>query len=270
MKKYFLSTVSVFKNENEYFHEWLEYHLMMGVDHFFLYDQDGGLEAMELLRPYERAGVVTRQPWTHFDGTKYDRPTHFWQRDKSHVAYAHCAKNHAGKTQWIQKLDIDEYLVTNDQSSNLQDWIKTLDSSRIKGYRVFRYNFGNNGLLKKPSGLITESYLKREAEFSDYKDAGNTDFLSDNRYHYNSHRWAYKLKSGRLLMNPEEVNIHINHYYTKSYEEYQNRQNVMRSRNTSIDAFNLLNQTFNMVEDKQLLSGALELKQRIQRRLESK
>lgn len=239
---------------------------MMGVDHFFLYDQDGGLEAMELLRPYERAGLVTRQPWTHFDGTKYDRPTHFWQRDKSHIAYAHCAKNHSGKTQWIQKLDIDEYLVTNDQSANLQDWIKTLDSSRIKGYRVFRYNFGNNGHLKKPGGLITESYLKREAEYSDYKDAGNTDFLSDNRYHYNSHRWAHKLKSGRVLTDPKDVNIHINHYYTKSYEEYQARQNVMRSRDTSMQAFERKNQECNQVDDRGMLRHTSTLKERIEAR----
>jgi len=254
MKKHLLSTVSVFKNENDYLHEWLEYHLMMGVDHMYLYDQDGGLDAMELLRPYERAGLVTRHPWTHFDGTRYDKTTHFWERDKSHIAYAHCAKNYRNESQWIQKLDIDEYLVMNDGGNDLKEWVKTLDVNRIKGYRVYRYNFGNNGHLEKPPGLITESYTRRESEYSDYKDAGNGDFLSNNRYHYNSHKWAHKFgKSGQVLTRPEDVNIHINHYYTKSYTEYRDRQNVMRSRDTSLAAFENMNAICNKVEDHSML-----------------
>ncbi len=268
MKKYFLSTVSVFKNENEYFHEWLEYHLMMGVDHFYLYDQDGGLDAMELLRPYEQAGLVTRHPWTHFDGTKYDRTTRFWERDKSHIAYAHCAKNYRYESQWIQKLDIDEFLVLNNGGNDLKEWVKTLDHTKTKGYRVYRYNFGNNGHLKKPNGLVIENYNKREESYSDYKDAGNGDFLSNNRYHFNSHRWGYKrFSGGNILTDPKKVGIHINHYYTKSHEEYKNRQNVMRSRDTSIEAFEQMNSKCNLIEDLRMMDKVKEVKERIKNRL---
>ncbi len=268
MKKYFLSTVSVFKNENDYFHEWIEYHLMMGVDHFYLYDQDGGLDAMEVLRPYERAGLVTRHPWTHFDGTKHDRTTRFWERDKSHIAYAHCAKNYRNESQWIQKLDIDEFLVLNKDGGDLKDWIKTLDVEKVRGYRVYRYNFGNNGHLKKPDGLVIENYTMRESAYSDYKDAGNGDFFSSNRYHYNSHRWGYRIFSGgKVLTDPNEIGIHINHYYTKSHEEYKKRQNVMRSRDTSIKAFNKMNETFNVETDKKASEFAGKVKERIKNRL---
>ena len=268
MKKYFLSTVSVFKNENDYFHEWLEYHLMMGVDHFYLYDQDGGLDAMELLRPYERAGIVTRHPWTHFDGTKYDKTTQAWQRDKSHIAYAHCAKNYRIESQWIQKLDIDEYLVLNDGGNDLTNWVKTLDKRKIKGYQVYRYNFGSNGHIEKPARLITESYTKRESAYSDYKDAANGDFLSSNRYHYNSHKWDHKfMKAGKVLTDPDEVGIHLNHYYTKSYDEYRNRQNVMRSRDTSMEAFDKMNADCNRVEDLGMMEKAKEVRERISKRI---
>jgi len=264
MKRHFLSTVSVFKNENDYIREWLEYHLMMGVDHMYLYDQDGGLDAMELLRPYEKTGLVTRHPWTHFDGTKHDKTTHFWERDKSHIAYSHCAMNYRKESHWIQKLDIDEFLVTNDGSNDLKDWVKTLDITRVKGYRVYRYNFGNNSHIEKPGGLITENFTSRESEYSDYKDSGNGDFLSDNRYHFNSHKWGYNFaKFGKVLTRPKDINIHINHYYTKSYEEYKKRQNVMRSRDTSWEVFNQMNAHFNVVVDKGMLRFADHLKQKM-------
>tara|TARA_R110000868_G_scaffold227424_4_gene480411 strand:- start:247 stop:1074 length:828 start_codon:yes stop_codon:yes gene_type:complete len=264
MKKHFLTFVSVFKNENNYFREWLEYHLMMGVDHFYLYDQDGGLDAMELLRPYEKVGIVTRHPWTHFDGTKYDKTTKFYERDKSHIAFAHCAKNYRHEAQWIQKIDIDEFLVPNDRGNNLTDWLKEQDLNKIKGARTYRYNFGYNGHLNKPEGLVTQNFLKREAEYSDYKDICNTDFITENRYKYNSHKWSYKLfKKGKFIDDKNQAGFHINHYYTKSFEEYKNRQNVMRSRNNSQEGFEKMNGHINVVKDTWMLKHANSLRDRL-------
>ncbi len=263
MKKHLLSTVSVFKNENEYLKEWIEYHILLGVDHFYMYDQDGGIEAMKILKPYEEAGIVTRHSWTHFDGTKHDKRTQFWERDKSHIAYAHAAKNYRSKTQWLQKLDIDEFLLAK-KDIDIKDWLRSLDTKRVKGYRVYRFNFGNNGHLVKPDGLIIENYLRREKKYSNYKDAANGDFLSSNRYIYNSHRWGYKsFKGGGILTDFEEIPIQINHYYSKSYEEYRTRQNVMRSRDTSLDAFNDLNESHNDVRDTRILKYLEPLKSKI-------
>ncbi|VFM99178.1 MAG: Glycosyltransferase family 92 [Candidatus Kentron sp. G] len=37
--RYFLVFATNFKDENTYLREWLEYHLLVGVEHFYLYDQ---------------------------------------------------------------------------------------------------------------------------------------------------------------------------------------------------------------------------------------
>ena len=71
---WFLAFVTRIKNEDLYIREWLEYHLLVGVEHFFLYDMDGGQGLAGILEPYEDAGVVTRIPWTHYEGTRLDRP----------------------------------------------------------------------------------------------------------------------------------------------------------------------------------------------------
>ena len=36
----------------------IEYHFLLGIDHFYIYDRDGSFATM--LKPYECAGLVTR------------------------------------------------------------------------------------------------------------------------------------------------------------------------------------------------------------------
>ena len=103
-KKHFLTFATNFKNENPYLKDWIEYHVKVGVDHFYLYDQDGSEEAKEILRPYEENGIVTRHPWTHLDGTKYDGATKWWQRNKNHMGFAHAAKTYRKEFQWLMKI----------------------------------------------------------------------------------------------------------------------------------------------------------------------
>ncbi|MBR2734192.1 MAG: glycosyltransferase family 2 protein, partial [Selenomonadaceae bacterium] len=35
-----LAIAAILKNEGHYIKEWLDYHLLAGVDHFYLYDND--------------------------------------------------------------------------------------------------------------------------------------------------------------------------------------------------------------------------------------
>ena len=79
---YHLAIAAIFKNETPYLEEWLEYHLLVGFDHFYLYDNDGSNEVRELLAPYFRAGIVSHHPFTWINGTRHDRPTPFGGRER--------------------------------------------------------------------------------------------------------------------------------------------------------------------------------------------
>ena len=73
---YYFSVAALYKGEEDYIVEWIEYHLLMGVQHFFLFSNEGCIEdnllGREKLRsqillqptrpylaPYVNAGVVT-------------------------------------------------------------------------------------------------------------------------------------------------------------------------------------------------------------------
>jgi len=264
----FLVFATNFKKENLYIQEWLEYHLLVGVDHFYLYDQDGSNEAREILNPYEKAGVVTRHLWTHYDGTKFDGPTRFYQVNKNHLGFAHCASNYRDNTSWMMKIDIDEFLYPSGGDDSLLPYLHSLDRKRIKGVRIPRFNFGNNGHQTRPAGLVTEAYTYRESDYSNHKDMANCSFLSNNRFCNSAHRWHYRLlKPGKLITEEQAIGIRINHYYTKSFEEYQNRQNVSCGRGQDMDAFIARNKGCNEIEDIGMLQFTQIIKNNLNKRL---
>ena len=57
-----LSIVAIMKFEGPYLKEWLDYHLLAGVDHFYIYDNDSPDNQAEIAAPYVKAGLVDYFP----------------------------------------------------------------------------------------------------------------------------------------------------------------------------------------------------------------
>ncbi|MBQ3452222.1 MAG: glycosyltransferase family 92 protein [Selenomonadaceae bacterium] len=53
-----LAVVAIMKCEGPYLKEWLDYHLIAGVDHFYLYDNESPDNQAEVAKPYIEAGLV--------------------------------------------------------------------------------------------------------------------------------------------------------------------------------------------------------------------
>ena len=62
-KKYNLSVCAIFKNESKNLREWIEYHQLVGVDHFYLYENGSTDSFLKVLRPYINKKIVTVVPW---------------------------------------------------------------------------------------------------------------------------------------------------------------------------------------------------------------
>ena len=58
-----LAVVAIMKNEGPYLKEWLDYHLLAGVDHFYLYDNESPDMQAEVAKPYVAAGLVDYFPF---------------------------------------------------------------------------------------------------------------------------------------------------------------------------------------------------------------
>lgn len=253
MKKYFLAFTSNFKNENPYLKEWLDYHIKVGVDHFYLFNQCGSEESWRIVEPYQKQGIATVHDWTNIS-SKYEGPTKFFQKNKNHMGYNHAAKNYRGDTEWLLKIDLDEFLFMPDEQYTIQSWLKQLDKDSIRKVRVPRIDFGTNSHNEVPEGGVLENFTRREKTASNYKDMANTDYMSNNSRNTSSHRWSYRWFSGGKTIEPDALNeLRINHYYTKSKEEYFSRQNISRGRKVSDEDFKLIEERTNAVEDRSIL-----------------
>ncbi len=111
-KKYSVSICALFKNEERYLKEWIEYHKLIGVEHFYLYDNGSRDRSFEVLVPYIKEGSVTLIDWPDFCPMKDPEKPACWVLSTQLTAYENAAKYVAlGDTQWLAFIDVDEYLV---------------------------------------------------------------------------------------------------------------------------------------------------------------
>jgi len=84
--------------------EWIEYHLILGISRFYVYDRDDALG--ELLSYHERAGSVVRYVWPLFEPRAHAETSYYDQQN----AQDHCLLRHRASHTWLAFLDPDEYI----------------------------------------------------------------------------------------------------------------------------------------------------------------
>lgn len=111
-KKYHTAIVAFFKNEEPYLREWIEYHRLIGIDHFYLYDHQSSDCSFDVLQPYIHQGLVTLFSWVDHV------PEYLMQQEGMEIfssrlrAYEHAAKYAAVKeAEWLIVVDVDDFLV---------------------------------------------------------------------------------------------------------------------------------------------------------------
>lgn len=110
-KKYQLSICSIFKNEANNLAVWLEYHLALGVDHFYLYNVGSTDSFRHVLMPYIEDDLVTLVNWPEVAAEEDNYP-YVWALSTQVPAYEN-AVNFVAKdeTKWLVFVDIDESLI---------------------------------------------------------------------------------------------------------------------------------------------------------------
>jgi len=99
--KHYLAICAIFKDEASYLAEWIAFHQLMGVEHFYLYNNDSSDDFANVLLPFVDAGVVTVHDW----------PIPFHERAQF-KAYTHCLESVRSSVRWLACIDIDEFLFT--------------------------------------------------------------------------------------------------------------------------------------------------------------
>ena len=94
MKNY-LSLVIIVKDEGEYVNEFIEYYRLLGVDHFYFYDNDSAIPLAQSIKKHSAYVTIN-----NISGKKR-------QLD----AYNHYLDNYKQDSRWAGFIDLDEFIV---------------------------------------------------------------------------------------------------------------------------------------------------------------
>ena len=95
--KYSLSIVCILKDEAIYMKEWIEYHRLIGVDHFYIYDHNSSDNIYDVLKSYITLGIVT-----------YKRVnTKYYPQNQ---CYTNAIFKYRNKNKYLAFIDVDEFI----------------------------------------------------------------------------------------------------------------------------------------------------------------
>ena len=193
--RYYLSACAIFRNEAPYLEEWLVFHLGVGVEHFYLYENRSTDDFRGVLAPFLERRVVSLVDWPKSQGQR--------------AAYLHCLRSAAAESRWITFLDLDEFLFSPQQ----RDIRPILERHRhLPSLQIRRATFGSSGHRTKPPGGVLESYTRRAAELRGPKSIANPRLI---RAIHNPHQFS--------MWGDDETHfcdeLRINHYWSRSIEE---------------------------------------------------
>lgn len=222
--KHTLGIAIIVKNEQDYIKEWLDYHLLLGVDIFYVFDNGSTDKTYEILYPYIEKGLVIYHK-IKGKGRQVD-------------AYNKTINKYRKECKYIGFFDIDEFIKV-DPGINL---VKKVDSifsndSSVGGIVLNWVMFGSGNLKKKTQGLVIERFLYHSKldfiENIHVKSIVNPRVVMDfrnphfaiYRKGYSAYNLAKKVVKGPFNNDFSNLEIRINHYFTKSEEEFLAKRN---------------------------------------------
>jgi hypothetical protein len=153
--KYNLSVCALFKNESHFLKEWIEYHRLVGVDHFYLYNNGSFDRFREVLRPYLKEGLVTLVYWPDLVPPGEGEPF-LWPLTTQLTAFGNALVWTAvNQTKWMIFLDVDEFLVPP-SSDKITDVLVRYDEYPGIIISSDSYNASKKGFLPQRK-LVVES-----------------------------------------------------------------------------------------------------------------
>ncbi len=213
------------KNESQYIDEWLQYHHQIGVDKFYIYDNDSEdrSELEKLLEPWVRNKIVELET---IHGRAMQNP-----------AYNDSLNRHRFDCRYMGFFDIDEFVFVKTGQTFLEflDELFSMDSN-INGLGIVMRNFGSSGKKYHEPGDVIDRFVLRQRDSSEngisMKSISNPRFVEMLlSVHYPSH-YAGKFSANEDgLPLKEELyagynttkKIQLNHYIIKSREEYDSK-----------------------------------------------
>jgi len=226
-----IAICAIAKNENNYIREWVEYYKNMGINKIILYDNNDldGEKFDEVINDYikykfveihNRRGIV-------IENRHYGKST-------QGKAYHDCYYNNYKKYDWIFFFDIDEFLSIDNKYNNIYDFLN--DFNEYDGIKVQWRMYGDNGHLFYENKPVIERFLSNNNVGYDKRVKS---ILKCKNYKFDLIFGAHgisnkdpiivnlnkkRLRSHKDKKAYDNLPVYLNHFYSKSTEEFIKRK----------------------------------------------
>ncbi len=215
----YLSITAVLQNEAPYIKEWIEYHRLVGVERFYIYDNESTDNVKEILKPYIDLGIVC---YHYVPGIAIQNRV-----------YRDALCKYKNQTRWMAIIDLDEFIVPVEKQS-IPEFLK--DYEKYPGVVINWQVFDSNGFLEPPKssgGLVSVNYTRTYADNDSPINKHVKSIVNPRKVKsiVNPHFCYYKNQAYPVDENFQRVEgpftkthnsskIKINHYHCKSKAEY--------------------------------------------------
>lgn len=258
-KTYNLSIVAIMKNEKPYLKEWIEYHLLQGVEHFYLCDNDSTDGSEQYLEPYIKKGTIT-----------YIKKT---GKNQQLSCYEDVVKEYKDQTKWLAIIDLDEFLVPL-KADDMQEFLKEFDD--VSEVSLYWMNYGDNEAISRKDSLVTEFFtshgkflnhtvksIVRPEKVVDFKAFGSNHYVKVEGKSVNENHQPINFMLG---FNISADKARVNHYILKTFGEFLYKKSRGHPEGTAIDySYYFFHNDNSIKNDKSMLRFLPKLKKRMQK-----
>lgn len=254
-----IALCAILKDELEFVREWVLYYRYIGINHFYLFDNEDKPMLKTHLKDLRSFVTVVHMPGFA----------------KQYSAYQHFINHHSKKSDWVLFVDGDEFIVLKKKEWNtLQDMVmeSTFDTAQLISFNWVY--FGSNGHKRIPKRSLLASCTKRANEFDFHtKSMFRCHCLvkpkNPHVFYLNTRRWKALSPAGKVVTEHKTGSsergyeweglwgtAYIAHFYTRSWQKFSRRSlrgdatglAVMTKRDL-VRTFAQIEKTSNEVED---------------------
>lgn len=149
--QFYLAACCILKDEDPFIMEWLTYHSLIGVEHFFIYDNESA-------NPLAKNPVINK-----FASQGKLRVLNTPGKTMQHPAYTHCLENFGHLAKWIAFIDLDEFICP-DEGKDIRPLLAAYEDYAALG--LSWKCFSSGGHLSRPAGLVIKNYQERFLKYT--------------------------------------------------------------------------------------------------------
>ncbi|KAH7845785.1 hypothetical protein Vadar_005983 [Vaccinium darrowii] len=204
-KQHQMCVCTMLRNQARILREWVMYHAHIGVQSWFIYDNNSNDDLSSLIELLDDENFnITRHAWP-------------WIKTQE-AGFAHCALRAKDSCEWVGFIDVDEFLYFP-SGLPLHDVIGNL-TSNVAEVRVWCHNFGPSGLKRVPAKGVLLGYTCRMAAPERHKSIVRPEALNSTLINSVHH---FHLRSGFEFVNMERNVLVINHYKYQVWEVFKEK-----------------------------------------------